>query len=75
MCYFKSPYDIVFERGDSVALAVISGNVNFPEDTPFGEEIHGLIMFMLKANPNERPFIANVIEKLQFVRNTLENVV
>lgn len=37
MCYFKSPYDIVYERGDSVALAVISGNVNFPEETPYNQ--------------------------------------
>lgn len=37
MCYFKSPYDIVYERGDSVALAVISGNINFPADTPFDQ--------------------------------------
>ena len=35
MCYFKSPFDAVYERGDSVALAVISGNVSFPETTPF----------------------------------------
>lgn len=75
MCYFKSPYDIVYERGDSVALAVISGNVRFPEDTPYTQEVHDLILFMLKANPNERPFIANVIEKLQYVKNTIENVV
>lgn len=43
LCYFKSPYDVVYERGDSVALAVISGNVSFPEETPFnqvGELIH-----------------------------------
>jgi hypothetical protein len=35
MCYFKSPFDTVYERGDSVALAVISGNITFPENTPF----------------------------------------
>lgn len=75
MCYFKSPYDIVYERGDSVALAVISGNVHFPENSPYGQEIHDLIVFMLQVNPNERPFIGNVIEKLQYTKNTLEHVV
>nr|CAH7749803.1 unnamed protein product [Callosobruchus chinensis] len=38
MMYFKSPYDVVYERGDSVNLAVISGTVNFPEETPFSEK-------------------------------------
>lgn len=75
MCYYKSPYDIVYERGDSVALAVISGNVHFPEETPYKQEIHDFVLFMLKINPNERPFIGNVIERLEFVRNTLDNVV
>jgi len=35
MCYFKSPFDAVYERGDSVALAAISGNVTFPEPSPY----------------------------------------
>lgn len=37
MCYFKSPFDCVYERGDSVALAVISANITFSENTPFNE--------------------------------------
>jgi len=35
MCYFKSPFDTVYERGDSVALAAISGNITFPEPSPY----------------------------------------
>ncbi|XP_032672112.1 serine/threonine-protein kinase 16 isoform X2 [Odontomachus brunneus] len=31
LCYFKSPFDTVYERGDSVALAVMSAHVTFPE--------------------------------------------
>lgn len=37
MCYFKSPFDAVYERGDSVALAVMSANVMFPEEAPYDE--------------------------------------
>ncbi|KAH8243155.1 hypothetical protein KR032_004997 [Drosophila birchii] len=33
MCYFSSPFDPIYERGDSVALAVLSGNVNIPEES------------------------------------------
>ena len=37
LCFFKSPYDIVYERGDSVNLAVVSGRVDIPEESPFSE--------------------------------------
>lgn len=37
MCYFTSPFDPIYERGDSVALAVLSGNVNIPEDSIYTE--------------------------------------
>jgi serine/threonine kinase 16 len=42
MCFYKSPYDSVYERGDSVALAVISGNIDLPEieDSPYSEVIN-----------------------------------
>ncbi|KYN35798.1 Serine/threonine-protein kinase 16 [Trachymyrmex septentrionalis] len=39
LCYFKSPFDTVYERGDSVALAVMSAHVKFPEDTPYNEVV------------------------------------
>lgn len=34
MCYFVSPFELAHQRGDSVALAVISGIIEFPENTP-----------------------------------------
>lgn len=37
LCYFKSPFDTVYERGDSIALAVMSAHVTFPENTPYNE--------------------------------------
>ena len=64
MCFFKSPFDAVYERGDSVALAVLSGNINFPENSPFSEDMHELILYMLRVNPMERPYIFSVIEKV-----------
>ncbi|XP_023018676.2 serine/threonine-protein kinase 16 [Leptinotarsa decemlineata] len=73
--YFKSPYDIVYERGDSVNLAVISGTVVFPQETHFDEELHSLVRFMLQVNPSDRPFIDKVIEKTKDTKNKLEMVV
>ncbi|CAG9815010.1 unnamed protein product [Phaedon cochleariae] len=75
MLYFKSPYDIVYERGDSVNLAVISGTINFPQETPFREEFHDLIRLILEVNPSNRPFIDEVIEKTENLRNKIGNIV
>lgn len=72
MCYFKSPFDAVYERGDSVALAVISGTINFPENSPFPEDMHDLILFMLRVNPMERPYIYSVIEKVTDILSKYE---
>lgn len=72
MCYFKSPFDAVYERGDSVALASISGNITFPESSPYNSEIHELILYMLKVNPMERPYIYSVIEKTHDVISKVE---
>lgn len=74
MCYFMSPFDLVHMRGDSVALAVLSGGVHFPEDSHYPGDIHDLILYMLNTNPADRPFVQNVIEKTNFVANKLGNV-
>lgn len=46
ICFFKCPYDIIYEKGDSVALAVLSGNVDFPVDSPYSEVIFFLILIL-----------------------------
>lgn len=73
LCFFKSPYDAVYERGDSVPLAVLSGKIDFPENSPYSKELQELILFMLKTNPLERPFIHSVIDKTQDLLTTMEN--
>ncbi|KAG5865233.1 hypothetical protein JTB14_012053 [Gonioctena quinquepunctata] len=75
LLYFKSPYDIVYERGDSVNLAVISGTIVFPQETPYSEDLHDLIRFILQVNPSDRPFIDKVIEKTEDLKNKIETVV
>lgn len=37
ICFFKCPFDPIYEKGDSVALAVLSGNVPIPENSPYTE--------------------------------------
>lgn len=73
ICFFKCPYDIIYEKGDSVALAVLSGNIIFPESSPFSEDMHNLISFMLRINPMERPYIYSVLEAAQSLISKLES--
>lgn len=73
LCYFQSPYDEVYVKGDSVPLAVLSGRIPFPDNSPYSEDLKELILFQLKANPMERPFIYSVIEKTQDLIAKIEN--
>uniref|UniRef100_A0A0K8TRE1 non-specific serine/threonine protein kinase n=1 Tax=Tabanus bromius TaxID=304241 RepID=A0A0K8TRE1_TABBR len=71
-CFFKCPFDVFYEKGDSVALAVLSGNIHFPENSIYSQDMHDLILFMLRLNPMERPYIYSVIEKAQDLLTKLE---
>lgn len=73
LCYFISPYEDIWLKGDSVQLAVLNGRINFPENSTYSEDLKELILFQLKTNPMERPFIHTVIEKTQDLITKLEN--
>lgn len=73
MCFFKCPFDPIYEKGDSVALAVLSGNIKFPPSSPYTEDMHNLIVFMLRLNPMERPYIYSVIEKANDLIHKLDS--
>lgn len=75
LCFFQSPYDEIYLKGDSVPLAVLSAKIPFPESSTYSESMKELILFQLKTNPMERPFIYGVIEKTQDLINNLENFV
>ncbi|XP_066255525.1 serine/threonine-protein kinase 16 [Euwallacea similis] len=75
LMYFNSPFDAVYERGDSVNLAVISGNISFPEDSPFTQGLHDLVLYILQVNPSERPFIDDVIGKIDEYKRSLDTTV
>lgn len=64
MCFFRSPFEAAHERGDSVALAVLSGHVDIPEDSPYSGGVHSLIRTMLEVDCLQRPFIESVLEQV-----------
>lgn len=73
LCFFQSPFDEIYVKGDSVHLAVLNDRVSIPESSPYSEDLKELIMFQLKSNPMERPFIYTVIEKIQDLITKMEN--
>lgn len=54
ICFFKCPYDVIYEKGDSVALAVLSGNVVFPRNSPYSDV--NKISIALAANWGDNDF-------------------
>lgn len=64
MCFYESPFDTVYQRGDSVALAVISGNIHIPDNTDYSAALLELIRSMLSVDPSSRPDISEVIIRL-----------
>ncbi|KAB7494737.1 Serine/threonine-protein kinase 16 [Armadillidium nasatum] len=75
MCFYKSPFDSVYERGDSVALAVVGGKIPFPEAHPYSEDMVDLITSMIQVNPEERPYIDWVIESVEQLMKKMSGVV
>ena len=69
LCFYKSPYDEVFERGDSVALAVSSATLNFPQQTDRNHSLLDLISTMLIVDPKQRPFIIAVLESVEAIKS------
>uniref|UniRef100_A0A914HBI8 non-specific serine/threonine protein kinase n=1 Tax=Globodera rostochiensis TaxID=31243 RepID=A0A914HBI8_GLORO len=65
LCYFRSPFDGVHERGDSVALAVQSAKLNFDKDSPFDRSIAELIQSMVLILPSERPHISQIKRRVE----------
>jgi len=67
LCFFKSPLDEVYERGDSVALAVSSGIIHYPQHSSFNPSLIDLISKMLIVEAQQRPFIADVIRSAKSI--------
>lgn len=73
LCFWKSPFDVIYEKGDSVALAVLSGNIIISENSPYSQDIHDLIHYMCRLDPMTRPYIYSVIERAQDIMTKLES--
>ncbi|KAG8182293.1 hypothetical protein JTE90_011111 [Oedothorax gibbosus] len=75
MCYFQSPFEAAYQRGDSVALAVMSGLLEFPENAPFSNGMHNLIRSMVEVSALQRPFIDGVLFQIDSLLPIIQDTV
>ncbi|VDN02505.1 unnamed protein product [Thelazia callipaeda] len=65
LCFFRSPFDDIHERGDSIALAVQSGKITYNKNHPYTAKILNAIHAMITVDPKDRPSITSVLEMLK----------
>lgn len=66
MAYGQSPFEVNVDQGGSVALAVLNNQYKFPtaEEDHYTQDVKDVITWMLTANPQKRPTIHQVLQKL-----------
>lgn len=69
MMMLEGPYDLVFQRGDSVALAV-QNPVAIPQHCSYSEGLQTLLSSIMVTNPQERPDIDWVLEQVKNLRRS-----
>lgn len=69
MAFLESPFEKAYQRGDSIALAVMSQNITFPQNSRFSSSLEEIVKECLIANPIERPFIDEILNKVQAMCN------
>ncbi|NXS63264.1 STK16 kinase, partial [Brachypteracias leptosomus] len=64
MMFGEGPYDAIFQKGDSVALAV-QNPITMPPTTRYSAALQHLLSSMMTVNPQERPSIDEVLHQLE----------
>ncbi|XP_048237232.1 serine/threonine-protein kinase 16-like isoform X39 [Haliotis rufescens] len=73
MAFLESPFEKAYQRGDSIALASLGRNVKFPENSSFSKSVEDMILYLMTVNVMERPFIDQVISRVDSVTQASEN--
>lgn len=68
----EGPYDLIFQKGDSVALAV-QNPVTIPQSCRYSEGIKILLSSIMVTNPQERPNINWVLDQVQDLQSRSPN--
>ena len=75
MMFYQSPFDSVYERGDSVALAVQGGIKKFPSSSAqYSQDLLQLVREMTNQDLTFRPRIDSVLEKVEQIKHNCDKV-
>lgn len=69
MAFLESPFEKAYQRGDSIALAVMSDNIRIPENHGYSSALEEVIRDCMVINAMERPFIDQILNKVQTLCN------
>ncbi|KAI4830338.1 hypothetical protein KUCAC02_001974 [Chaenocephalus aceratus] len=72
MMMLEGPYDMVFQKGDSVALAV-QNPVTIPQSCSYSGSLKMLLSSIMMSNPQERPNIHWVLDQVQDLQSCSPN--
>ena len=72
MCFGASPFDDAYQKGGSIALAVLS-KVRIPENHGYSSGLITLIDDMLTIDPQQRPELDAIIQRVVTLQNAAEN--
>ncbi|XP_022080017.1 serine/threonine-protein kinase 16-like isoform X2 [Acanthaster planci] len=73
MAFQQSPFEPVYQRGDSLHLAVLGRNFKFPGNSRYSTALHELISSILVVEVIERPSVTWIIEQLDIMLQEVEH--
>ncbi|DAA32411.1 serine/threonine-protein kinase 16 isoform X1 [Bos indicus] len=67
MMFGEGPYDMVFQKGDSVALAV-QNQLSIPQSPRYSSALRQLLTSMMTVDPQQRPHIPLLLSQLEVLQ-------
>lgn len=64
MMFGEGPYDLIFQKGDSVALAV-QNQLRVPASGRYSAALEHLLSSMMAVNPQDRPHVCHILDQLE----------
>ncbi|XP_076460485.1 serine/threonine-protein kinase 16-like [Babylonia areolata] len=73
LAFLEAPFEKVYQTGGSIALAAMTGKVNFPEGSGYSAALKEMVTWMMTVKPSERPFIHEVLQRVETLQHSAEN--
>ncbi|XP_033640038.1 serine/threonine-protein kinase 16-like [Asterias rubens] len=75
MAFLQSPFEPVYQRGDSLHLAVLGRNFKFPDTTRYSSSLKELVSSIIVVEVIERPSVAWIVEQVDIMLQEMEHKV